>query len=114
MTQSIVVAIVISFTLGYLLLKRRDTVGSHDAHRLVAQGARLVDVRTAQEFATGHIPGAVNIPVQELGCRMGELDAKERPIVVYCRSGNRSGSAARILRSAGYSEVYDLGSMSRW
>ena len=114
MTQNIMIAIAISLALGYLLLKRLHTVVSSDAHRLVAEGARLVDVRTAQEFATGHIPGAVNIPVQELGRRMEELGAKERPIVVYCRSGNRSGSAARMLRSAGYSEVHDLGSMSRW
>lgn len=114
MTQYIMIAIAISLALGYLLAKRLHTVGGSEAHRLVAEGARLVDVRTAREFATGHIPGAVNIPVQELGRRIGELDAKERPIVVYCRSGKRSGSAARILRRAGYSEVHDLGSISRW
>lgn len=114
MMQNIIIAIVVSLALGYLLLQRLDRVGSSDARRLVAEGARLVDVRTAQEFAAGHIPGAVNIPLQELGHRLGELDAKERPIVVYCRSGNRSGNAARMLRSAGYSEAHDLGSISRW
>ncbi len=116
MTRSIVltIAIALALALGYLLLQRRGTVSSSEARRLVEAGARLVDVRTPQEFATGHIPGAVNIPLQDLEPRMAELEGKERPIVLYCRSGNRSGSAARMLESAGYAEVHDLGSMSRW
>ena len=84
------------------------------SRRLVEAGARLVDVRTPQEFANGHIPGAVNMPVQDLERRMGELTGKDRPIVLYCRSGARSSSAARMLKSAGYTEVHDLGAMSRW
>jgi rhodanese-related sulfurtransferase len=56
----------------------------------------------------------VNIPVQELDGRMSELEPKDRPIVVYCRSGNRSGRAARMLKEAGYVSVHDLGAMTRW
>ncbi len=114
MKSSIVILIVVALALGYLLLKRRGDVTSSEAHRLVEAGARLLDVRTPQEFATGHIPGAVNMPVQDLDRRMGELTGKGRPIVVYCRSGARSSSAARMLKSAGYAEVHDLGAMSRW
>lgn len=76
-------------------------------------GHLLVDVRTAEEFASGHIAGAVNIPVQELGSRLAEI-GKDRPVVVYCRSGSRSAQAASILDDAGYSGVYDLGGIVDW
>jgi rhodanese-related sulfurtransferase len=99
---------------GYFLFARGGDVTGSDARRLVESGARLVDVRTPAEFAAGHIPGAVNIPVQELERRMRELEPKDRPIVLYCRSGNRSGRAARMLKSAGYTNIHDLGPMSRW
>ncbi|MCC6995380.1 MAG: rhodanese-like domain-containing protein, partial [Deltaproteobacteria bacterium] len=82
--------------------KRGDVSGA-DARALVAQGALLLDVRTAGEFAGGHIEGALNIPVQELGQRLGELGDKARPIVVYCRSGKRSSRAASMLKGAGHS-----------
>jgi rhodanese-related sulfurtransferase len=114
MTANIVIGIVIALAIGYLVVRQRGSVSSADARRLVQAGARLVDVRTPQEFASGHIAGAVNIPVQDLGRRMAELDGKERPIVLYCRSGARSSAAARMLKSAGYAQVHDLGSMGRW
>lgn len=82
------------------------------AATLVADGALLLDVRTPGEFADGHVQGALNIPVQELEARVAELDAS-RPVVVYCRSGNRSGTAATMLRARGF-EVTDLGPMSAW
>lgn len=114
MKSNLIFAIVIALATGYLLLKGRGDVSNSEARRLVEAGARLVDVRTPQEFAAGHIPGAVNIPVQDFERRMGELTGKERPIVLYCRSGARSSRAARMLKSAGYAEVHDLGAMSRW
>lgn len=73
----------------------------------------LLDVRTPQEFASGHIPGAVNISVESLASRLNEVQMGQ-PIVVYCRSGNRSAQAAQILASAGYSTVYDLGGIIDW
>jgi rhodanese-related sulfurtransferase len=114
MTSNIIIPVLLALAVGLLLLRSGGDVKSADAHRLVEAGARLVDVRTPQEFASGHLPGAVNVPVQELDRRMGELPEKERPIVLYCRSGARSSSAARMLKSAGYTEVHDLGAMSRW
>ena len=81
------------------------------ARELVASGALLLDVRTPGEFAGGHIEGALNIPVQELGTRVSEVGPTSRPVVVYCRSGGRSCAAAGILSQAGY-EVVDVGGMS--
>ncbi|MCB9450078.1 MAG: rhodanese-like domain-containing protein [Anaerolineaceae bacterium] len=73
----------------------------------------LIDVRTPEEFASGHIHGAINIPVEVIGSRLSEVPQGE-PIVLYCRSGNRSAQAASILVSAGYTGVYDLGGIIDW
>ncbi len=105
---------VAAVTLAFALLQGMGRVSGSEARRLVDQGALLLDVRTTQEFADGHIPKAVNIPVQELERRMSELGSKARPIVVYCRSGHRSGIAADLLKKAGFTAVHDLGAMSRW
>ena len=82
------------------------------AHRMVEEGATLLDVRTPGEFGGGHVEGAVNIPVSELGSRMSEVPT-DHPVVVYCLSGGRSSAAARQLEGQGY-EVFDLGAMSNW
>ena len=99
---------------AYFMFLKGGDVSSADARQLVKAGARLVDVRTPGEFAAGHIPGAVNIPVQQLDARISELQPKDAAVVVYCRSGHRSGNAARLLKSAGFAAVHDLGPMSRW
>lgn len=88
-------------------------VDSARARELVSQGATLVDVRSPGEFEGGHIEGAVNVPVGELASKLGQIP-KDRAVVVYCASGMRSARAATALREAGYQDVYDLGSMSRW
>jgi phage shock protein E len=84
-----------------------------EAKRRVAAGALLLDVRTPAEFAGGHVDGALNIPVQVLGQRLGDLGAKDREIVVYCQSGGRSARAATELRAAGFT-VHDLGGIGNW
>jgi rhodanese-related sulfurtransferase len=73
----------------------------------------LLDVRTPAEFASGHIPGSINIAVEELPQRLAEVP-QGQPVIVYCRSGNRSANALRILAGAGYSPVYDLGGIIDW
>lgn len=84
------------------------------ARALAARGAVLLDVRTPEEFASEHVEGAVNIPLGELAARSRELGRKERPVVVYCRSGRRSAEAARFLRSLGFAHVHDMGAMLEW
>jgi phage shock protein E len=76
----------------------------------LAAGARVVDVRTPGEFQRGAYPGATNIPLQVLGARLGELP-KDRPVVLYCASGMRSASAARLLRRAGFADVVNAGGL---
>jgi phage shock protein E len=76
---------------------------------LLEEGAQLVDVRGPAEFAGGHAPGSVNIPLQEIGERTGELDPG-RPVIVCCASGTRSAMAAHRLRRQGFRRVLNAGS----
>ncbi len=89
-------------------------VAPQKAKELVSAGARLVDVRTPGEHVARHLQGSVNVPLSELGGRLRELGDKEKPVVVYCASGVRSSSAARLLKRAGFTQVFDLGSIGRW
>jgi len=82
------------------------------AKQLVHDGGRLLDVRSPDEFAAGHIDGAENAPVDAIGAR--DLGPKDTQLVVYCGSGRRSAKAAATLRANGYTRVYDLGAMSNW
>lgn len=84
------------------------------ARRLVAAGVTVVDVRTPAEFQAGHVPGAVNIPFDEVKRRAGELGPPSTPLVLYCRSGRRSGIAAATLKRQGFDRLYDLQVYNRW
>lgn len=87
-----------------------DHVSGREARELVREGAVLLDVRSGFEYAVGHLDGAVNIPVDELAARAGELDP-DAEIVVYCLSGHRSEQAGQVLTGAGFEHVHDLGSI---
>jgi len=113
MLPSLLVVAVLLLAAYFMFLKGGD-VSPAEARQLVQAGARLVDVRTPAEFAAGHIAGAINIPVQQLDARMSELQPKDSAVVLYCRSGHRSGNASRMLKNAGFTAVRDLGAMSRW
>ncbi|MCA9579294.1 MAG: rhodanese-like domain-containing protein [Sandaracinaceae bacterium] len=91
---------------------RTPSPSNDRARQLVADGALLLDVRTPAEFAEGHVEGALNIPVQELGARMGEIRGRSN-VVVYCKSGGRSCAAAGMLEKAGH-HVLDVGAMRNY
>jgi phage shock protein E len=74
-------------------------------------GARLIDVRTPEEFRDGSYPGAVNIPLVALLARSRELEPKDKPIVLFCASGARSGQGARLLKQAGFKDVVNAGGL---
>ena len=79
-------------------------VSRTDARKLLDEGAQLVDVRADHEWEAGRIAGAKHVPLPELPQRTGEID-KDRPVVVYCRGGNRSSMATAALGEAGYDAV---------
>lgn len=86
-----------------------------DAKRLIKQrNAQLVDVRTPEEFESSRLPGAINIPLQDID-HVGQTRLnKDIPVVVFCRSGQRSHMAMQILKSQGFTEVHNLGSYMAW
>ena len=86
------------------------------ARELIAAGAVVIDVRTADEYADAHLSRAINIPVQELPGRIAEIEAlvagdRTRPIVVYCAAGSRAAKAKAQLDAAGYSHVVNGGGL---
>jgi rhodanese-related sulfurtransferase len=80
-----------------------------DYEQLVKDGAIILDVRTKGEYAGGHIKNSINIPLDQLGGEMAKLKDKNKTIITCCASGLRSASAKSILKSAGYSDVYNGG-----
>ena len=75
----------------------------------------ILDVRRADEFAAGHIPGAVNIPNESIGTEeIPQLPDKDQLILVYCRSGNRSKQAAGKLANLGYTNIAEFGGILDW
>jgi len=87
-------------------------VGVEQARSILSQGGTLVDVRSPEEFARGHLEGALNLPVETIGEQAEGL--REERLVLYCRSGLRSQRAAQLLRRRGCREIHNLGAMSRW
>lgn len=82
------------------------TGGKAALTQAISKGALIVDVRTPEEFAGGHYANAINIPVDQVESRLADFGAdKGRPIIVYCRSGNRSSMAQRILQQNGFAQV---------
>jgi phage shock protein E len=76
---------------------------------MIKAGAKVIDVRSAGEFADESYPGAINIPLHLIPAKVGELGPKDGPIVVYCASGARSAQAARFLHQEGFSNVVNAG-----
>lgn len=93
-------------------------ISASDAQKLLEQDATAVilDVRTADEFASGHIPGAKLLPYDEIDANRAAMLilTKDAPVVLYCRSGRRSAIAGDSLRRLGYTTVYDLGGVGNW
>ena len=88
-------------------------VNCSEAMDLVDDGAILIDVRTLAEYNAEHLDGALNIPVDVIASQIEEkVTEKDTKIIVYCRSGNRSATAAQTLLDMGYTNVSHLGAMS--
>jgi len=97
-----------------MALKRLGLVSVETARTYLKQGALVVDVRSAEEFRAGHLSNALNIPLDELPGRLpGRVSDKNQVLLLHCLSGTRSGIARRTLKSLGYTNVFNLGSLAR-
>lgn len=100
--------------MGWFALTRASFVPAGEAVRLLASGAVVVDVRTTGEFAKGHLPQALNIPLSEVRDQIvQQVPDKSRAILVHCQAGGRSEIAKRQLKARGYVNVHNLGSLAR-
>jgi rhodanese-related sulfurtransferase len=100
-----------------VLANNTESVSPHDAASMLAKKqAIIVDVREEDEWNQQHIPGALHIPLGQLNSRLAELEQhKETPIITQCQSGRRSQQALTVLKSLGFSKVYNLeGGIMAW
>ena len=88
-------------------------VSIHDLSEALDTGAVVVDVREPDEYAEGHVPTAVHIPMGHLPARVGELD-RSQPVYVICASGNRSAEVTNYLTSAGFDAASVAGGTTAW
>ncbi|KUO59868.1 MAG: sulfurtransferase [Gracilibacter sp. BRH_c7a] len=97
--------------ISFSLNKNIKHLSSEEVFKFIQKNKDLtiLDVRTKQEFASGHIPGSKSFPVGEIASRINELTKyKDKPILVYCASGSRSPSAVRILLKNSFSNLYHM------
>ncbi len=100
--------------------KREPTfhqISQEEAKEMMAKddGHVVVDVRRQDEYDAGHIPGAILVPNESIGCDSPEaLPDYDQIILVYCRSGNRSKQAAQKLAGMGYTNIYEFGGITTW
>lgn len=92
-------------------------ITAQEAKAMMDEGnVTVVDVRTAEEYAGGHIPGAILLPLDSIaeGEMPEALPDKDATLLIYCRSGRRSNIAANTLAATGYTAVYDFGGINDW
>jgi phage shock protein E len=96
------------------LLKRMSFVSAEVARQCLQQGALVIDVRSPEEFRSGHVPTALNIPLDELSESLpSRVRDKQQILLLHCLSGMRSGIAKSRLKRMGYAKVFNLGSLGR-
>lgn len=105
-----------ALSLGLSACGQSPSVDVAQGAALQNQGALMIDVREPSEYAAGHAPGTQLIPLGQLERRLSELSAhKDKPVVLICRSGNRSGQAQEILAKAGFTQALNIeGGMNAW
>jgi rhodanese-related sulfurtransferase len=116
---TVAIALISGGALAWISLAPRGRQASPlQATQMINRGrsTAVIDVRGADEFAAGHLRDAKNIPLADLGNRVGELDkAKVKTVIVVCQTGARADKATRLLKSAGFEDIYSLeGGIAAW
>lgn len=121
MIKNIIYGVLILALIAYIAYSRGwifanfKTISASESLQMIEQGAILLDVRTLAENKVEHIEDSILIPLHELEATISKLQAyKDKDIIVYCRSGNRSVSASRILASHGYRPYNMRGGIIEW
>lgn len=110
----IIAIVAVAVIAAFFLLKRMSFVPEKTAREHLANGALVIDVRSPEEFRSGHVPAAVNIPLGELCDGVpNRVKDKNQTLLVHCLSGGRSAIAKQQLKAMGYTQVFNLGSLAR-
>ena len=114
-TMSWIMALAVSAIAGGAFLQGQSSIISpEEAQAYLKKGALVIDVRTPAEFSAGHLPNAINIPLQQIesGSPL-PLKNKNQVLLLHCQGGMRSAKATKLLSGMGYTNVFNLGSYSR-
>lgn len=104
----------IAVTFVFYLIKLATRITAPQVAELLSKGALIIDVRSPKEFDSGSLPGAQNLPLDEITNRIKSVAPdKDKPLLLHCLSGTRSGMARSRLKALGYTNVHNLGSFSR-
>ena len=106
--------IILAVLTALILLKLTGQISTKEALAHLKSGALVIDVRTPSEFNSGHMPSAINLPLDQIETALPRLvKEKSQVILLHCQSGMRSGVAKKKLNALGYSNAYNLGSYGR-
>lgn len=107
-------AVVLALAAGYMLMKRSGQVSAKEAAEYLKNGAMVIDVRSANEFESGHILQAYNFPLDRIEMTVpSAVRDKDKVLLLHCSTGVRSGLAKKKLEELGYKNVFNLGSYER-
>lgn len=109
--KTIIFAVIAVSAAAYFFYLRSDVASSEKVQEWIDRGALIADVRTPEEYAAIHFKGSVNIPLGEIEMKLDEFGDREDLIVLYCRTGNRSGQAKAILERNGFKNVINAGGL---
>ena len=108
------ILIVAAAVMVVFMMKRAGQISSPDARAYLKNGALVIDVRSPGEFNSGHLPTALNIPLDEIETTLPRsVKDKSQVLLLHCQSGMRSGMAQQKLKALGYTNVFNLGSLGR-
>jgi phage shock protein E len=111
LTTAFIILIVLT---AFILLKRAGQISTKKALAHLKSGALVIDVRTPSEFSSGHLPSAINLPLDQIETALPRrVKDKSQMILLHCQSGMRSGVAKKKLNALGYSNAFNLGSYGR-
>lgn len=116
MNSTLILIISIAVVIGIITILKHSGLAKPDELKSILSNKKykLIDVRTIQEFGSGHVQNARNIPLHYLLEKIDKIAPnKETPILLYCRSGSRSGHGKKVLEGKGYKTVLNLGSLHR-
>lgn len=109
--NSITWVVIAAIVVAFLVLKSLTQASPAEAGEWLKKGAPVIDVRTEAEYRDQHLPGTINIPLDRLREEIGKhAPDKEKPLLLHCRSGARSGRGVSVLKKLGYRNVLNLGS----